>query len=162
MPRSWIYRAGLIAGIAAPLLGAWTAAAADGRRWIADRDSQTAQLIYGTPESDDMLFSLTCEKITKTLWVFFAPQPVPVKAPDKMPITISSEGGQAELTANGARSDMDDSYSLEAKTTMTPDLAKVLSGAKTVSISVEKRKTDVPLDDVALGVIGDLVKGCQK
>jgi hypothetical protein len=45
---------------------------------------------------------------------------------------------------------------------MTPDLAKVLSGAKTVSIGVEKRKTDVPLDDVALGVIGDLVKGCQK
>jgi hypothetical protein len=45
---------------------------------------------------------------------------------------------------------------------MTPDIAKVLTGAKTVSVSVDKRKTDVPLDDVALGVIGDLVQGCQK
>jgi hypothetical protein len=162
LPRSWIYRAALLGGLSAPLIGAAVANAADGRRWIADKDSQTAQLIYGTPESDDMLLSLTCEKKTKTLWVFFAPSPAPDKAPAKMPITLSSEAGKAELTATGTRSEMDDSYSLEAKTTMTPDIAKVLTGAKTISVSADNRKTDVPLDDVALGVIGDLVQGCQK
>ena len=162
MPGSLIYRAAIICGLSATLVGSIAANASDGRRWIADKDSQTAQLIYGTPESDDMLLSLTCEKKTKTLWVFFAPSPAPEKPAAKMPITLSSEAGQAELTATGTRSEMDDSYSLEAKTTMTPDIAKVLAGAKTISVSADKRKTDVPLDDVALGVIGDLVQGCQK
>jgi hypothetical protein len=151
----------LAAAFSASLAGA-VQAAGEGRRWISDRDSQTAQLIYGTPESDDMLLSLTCEKKTKTLWVFFSPQPAPENASDKMPITITSEGGKYEVTATGTKSDMDESFSLEAKTTMTPELAKVLSTAKTVSVSVEKRKTDIPMDDAALEVIGDLVKGCQK
>ena len=64
------------------------ASAADGRRWVADGDSEIARLIYGTPESDDMLLSLTCEKQSKTFWLWFADQPAPVKAPDKMPIIV--------------------------------------------------------------------------
>ena len=162
MPETSKTKLGLAAGLAAALALALPASAADGRRWVSDGDSEIARLIYGTPESDDMLLSLTCEKESKTFWLWFAAQPAPAKAPDKMPITVSTEGGNVELTADGTRSDMDDSYSLEVKTTMTPDLAKVLSGAKTVSIKVDNRKTDVAFDDVALGAVPDLVQGCTK
>jgi hypothetical protein len=162
VPKALLIKLGLTAGLAAMASCALAASAADGRRWIADGDSEIARLIYGTPESDDMLLSLTCEKESKTFWLWFAAQPAPANAADKMPLTVSTETGNVEMTADGTRSDMDDSYSLEVKTTMTPDLAKLLSGAKTVSIKVDNRKTDVTFDDVALGAVPDLVQGCTK
>jgi hypothetical protein len=154
-------KTGLAPGIALFLLGAIDAAA-EGRRWIADSDPEIATVIYGTPESDDMVLNLTCERASKTLSVWFAPQPVPLRTPAEMPMTISSENGQVELKAAGNRSDLDDFYSLEAHTPMTPDVEKLLTGAKVVSLKVENRKTDMPLDDIALAGMEELVKACRK
>lgn len=155
-------RAGLSAGLALTMFGGLSGASAEGRRWIADGDSEIARLIYGTPESDDMVLSLTCEKETKTFWLWFAANPAPANPADKMPITLSTEAGQVQLTADGTRSDMDDSFSLEVKTEMTPEIAKLLTEGKTVSVKVEERKTDLPFDDAALGAVSDVVAGCKK
>ncbi len=148
--------------LALVLLGGLNAFATEGRRWIADSDPEIATLIYGTPESDDMVLNLTCERASKTLSLWFAPQPVPVKAPDSLPLTISSEGGRVELKATGNRSELDDFYSLEAHTALTADLEKLLTGAKVVSLKVADRTTDMPLDDAALGGVEELVSACRK
>ena len=155
-------KAGIAAGIALFLLGGIDPAAAEGRRWIADSGPEMAAVIYGTPESDDMVLSLTCERASKTLNVWFAPQPAPVQAMAEMPMTIASETGQLELKAAGNRSELDDSYSLEAHTPLTPDIEKLLTGAKMVSLTVENHKTDMPLDDMALAGVEELVKACRK
>ena len=157
-----MHRTGPAVSLGLALLYASAVSAADGRRWLADGDSEFARLIYGTPESDDMVLSLSCEKDTKTFWVWFAPQPIPVKASENMPLTIASDAGELELTAQGNHSDMDDSYSLEAKTTLTPAFAKLLSQAKTISIKVENHKMDLPLDDIALKGADELVQACRK
>ena len=152
---------GLAAGLTLILLFALSAAA-EGRRWIADSGDDVATLIYGTPESDDMVLSLTCERASKTLTIWFAPQPVPVKAPDSLPLTLSSEAGRLQLTAAGSHSDLDDSYSLQAQTPLTPELEKLLVGARKLSVKVESRTTDMAIDDVALKGAEELVEACRK
>jgi hypothetical protein len=151
----------LVALLLLPCL-AGTLPAAQGRSWIADGDDSAAWIIYGTPESDDVVLSLTCDKAAKTVIVWFATEPVTVKNPQSLPMVISSEGGHVSLTGQGARSEMDDAYSLEAKTALTPELEKLLTGARKLSVKADGAgNADMPLDDVALNGAQDLVKGCK-
>jgi hypothetical protein len=152
---------GLAAGLILMLLLALSAAA-EGRRWIADSGDDVATLIYGTPESDDMVLSFTCERASKTLTIWFAPQPVPVKPPDSLPLTLSSEAGRLQLTAVGSHSDLDDSYSLQVQTPLTPELEQLLVGAHKLSVKVENRATDMAIDDVALKGAEELVEACRR
>ncbi len=161
LPRLITPAVGLAAGLVFAL-GLALSAAAEGRRWIADSGDDVATLIYGTPESDDMVLSLTCERASKQLTVWFAPQPVPVKAPDSLPLTIASDAGRLQLTAAGTHSELDDSYSLEAHTPLTPEFEKLLVGAKKLSVKVDNHTTDLAIDDVALKGAEDLVEACRK
>jgi hypothetical protein len=141
---------------------AGTLSAADRRSWVADGDDGASWIIYGTPESDDVLLSLTCDKAAKTLTVWFATEPVAVKNPKTLPLEISSEGGHVSLTGNGNRSEMDDAYSLEATAPMTPEFEKLLTGARKISVKAEGAgKADMPLDDIAVNGAQDVVKGCR-
>jgi hypothetical protein len=151
-----------LAAVLALILSSRLASAVEGRRWIADDDGEVVTLIYGTPESDDMLLSLTCERAAKMVTVWFAPQPVPVKAPERLAIAVSSETGRVQLMADGNHSDLDDGYSLQAQTPLTPEVEKLLAGARKLSISVDNRTTDVAIDDVALKGAEELIAACRK
>lgn len=136
--------------------------AAEGRSWVADSDENAAWLIYGTPESDDMLLSITCDKAAKALTVVFMTEPVSAKNPEKLPLEISSEGGRVSLVGEGKRSEMDDAYSLEAKTPVTPELNKLLTDARRLLVKAQGAgQAEMPLDDVAVNGAADLVKGCK-
>lgn len=162
MPRSWMNGGRAAAGLALAWFCAISPALAEGRRWISDSTDEAVTLIYGTPESDDMLLSLVCEKAKKTMILWYVPQPIPVKAPSELPITISSEAGGMQLTAAGTHSDEIDSYSLEAQTPLTPELAKLLTAGKTLTIKAEKTTANLPLDDVALKGAEELTAACRK
>lgn len=162
MTRSSLSRASIAATLAVTLLAAQAAGASGERRWIADSGDEVATLIYGTPESDDMLFSLVCERASKLLTVWFAPQPIPVKEVDRMPMILSSETGQLRLVGDGSHSDIDDSYSLQTQTPLTPELETLLAGARKLSIEVENRKMDMAIDDVALKGAEELIAACRK
>jgi hypothetical protein len=155
---------GLARSALAVLLCAVTATSlsAEGRSWIANSDADATWLIYGTPESDDILLSLTCERGPKTFIVWFSTQPASEQNPKTLPIELVSAGGRVQLTGNGSRSEMDDLFSLEAKTALTPDVEKLLAGGKTLSVHVDGAKTDIPIDETAQKGIDDIVKGCRK
>jgi hypothetical protein len=134
---------------------------AEGRSWIADSDADAVWLIYGTPESDDILLSLTCERTAKTLTVWFATEPV-AKDPKSLPMELVSDGGRAQIVGNGSRSEMDDAFALEAKTALTPEWEKLLTGGKTLSVQVEGGKQAIPLDDTAQQGVAEIVKACRQ
>lgn len=139
-----------------------TAVSAEGRSWIANSDADATWLIYGTPESDDILLSLTCERSAKTLTVWFAVQPARDRDPKTLPMELVSAGGRAQLTGNGSRSELDDLFSLEAKTSLTPEMEKLLTGGKMLSVTVEGGAHEIPIDETAQKGIADIVKGCRK
>jgi hypothetical protein len=149
---------------AAALLWAATISAlsAEGRSWVADSNAEATWLIYGTPESDDILLSLTCERGTNTLTVWFAVPPASGNDPETLPLELGSAGGRVQLTGKTSRSEMDDLFSLEAKTAFTPEVEKLLTGGKTLSVKVEGGAQDMPIDETAQKGIADIVESCRK
>jgi hypothetical protein len=136
---------------------------AEGRRWIADSNDEVTAVIYGTPESDDMVLSIACERTSKMVAIWFAVEPAPVKAADKMPLALATEGGRVQFTANGSRLDTGDLYSLEAQTPLTPELEKTLTGGGgKLSVEADNRTTDMPLDDAALKGAQEVAQACRK
>ena len=69
---------------------------------------------------------------------------------------------RARLTGKGSRSELDDLFSLEARTAITPEVEKLLTGAKTLSVKVEGGAHDIPIDETAQKGIADIVKSCRK
>jgi hypothetical protein len=133
-----------------------------GRQWVAQSDVAASLLIYGTPETDDVLLSLTCDHTTKALTVWYVVEPVHAKDPETLPISLRSQGGTVALVGKGQRSEMDNAYSLEVATEFTPELEKVLSGAKAISILVEDKAVEIPIDGAARDGIAALKKECGK
>jgi hypothetical protein len=144
-------------------MGLGTSALAEGRQWIALTDKDMVSLIYGTPETDDVLLNLSCTATTKTVTVWFAVEPSgTVKDPATMPMAFSSEGGDIKLTGNGKRLEMDDSYALEATTELTPEWEKLLSEAKTLSIAADDGTEDLAIDAAARKGLDAIVAACRK
>jgi hypothetical protein len=139
-----------------------TALSAEGRSWIADSDADATWLIYGTPESDDILLSLTCERGAKTLAVWFAVQTASGKDPETLPMELISSGGRVQLTGKGSRSELDDLFSLEARTAFTPEVEKLLTGIKTLSVKVEGAAHDMQIDETAQKGIADIIESCRE
>jgi hypothetical protein len=135
-------------------------AAEPGRQWVAQSDPGASLLIYGTPESDDVLLSLTCDHATKALTVWYVVEPVHAKDPESLAISLKSQGGTVALVGKGHRSEMDNAYSLEVVTEFTPELEKALGGDKALSILVEDRTVEIPMDGTARDGVAMLKKGC--
>lgn len=133
-----------------------------GRQWVAQSDPASSLLIYGTPESDDVLLSLACDHATKALTLWYVVEPVRAKDPETLPISLRSQGGTVALVGKGQRSEMDNAYSLEVTTEFTPEFDKVLSGAKAISILVEDKAIEIPMDGTAQNGVAALKKECGK
>ena len=139
------------------------ASAADpSRQWIAQGDQEMSSLIYGTPASDDVLLSLTCDPATKTLTVWYRVEPAYSKDPETLTIDIHSEGGSVGLIGKGSRSEMDDAYALEVATELSPSVEKLLSEAATLTMLVEDGAAEFPIDATARKGIEMIKKGCRK
>jgi hypothetical protein len=137
-------------------------AAGAGRQWVAQSDTAASLLIYGTPESDDVLLSLACDHATKAVTLWYVVEPVRAKDPETLPITLRSPGGTVALVGKGHRSEIDNAYSLEVVTEFTPELEKALSGDKALSILVEDRAVEIPMDTTAGDGVAMLKRGCGK
>jgi hypothetical protein len=136
------------------------AAADDGRRrWIAVSGPQVSSLMYGTPDSDDVHIGFTCRRATRQITVAFAHEPVGAKDGMRLGIELWSEGGRVMLDAAGRRMQLDDLFVLEATTTLSPALRRILTEGKTLSVMVQDGVEEIPLEGAARAAAG-LMEAC--
>jgi len=135
--------AGLLAAAAVPVSGQ------EGRQWIASQSPEGASLIYGTPQSDDVLLRFSCDATTKELTVAFAFEPVGAMDGMQLDMELFSDGGGLVLNATGERMLMDDAFVLEAKTSLEPELRQILTQGETLSIMVQDGVEEIPLAGAA-------------
>jgi len=137
-----------------PALGADT-----GRSWIAWSDKNVTRLIYGTPESEDAVISFTCTRATRQLTVVFGHEPVGAKEGMRIGMELFSEGGRVTLDAAGHRVQPYDIFFLEAKTTLSPALRRILTEGKTLSVMVQDGVEEIPLQGAAKSAAA-LIEAC--
>jgi hypothetical protein len=137
-----------------PLLAvaAVPAIAQEGRQWIGMGGPEGASLIYGTPESDDIVVAFACERASQEIVVSFTFEPVGASDGVQLDMELSSEAGSVVLNASGHRLLLDDSFVLEA--TVAPDeLREILTEGETLTVMVQDGAEELPLagatDEVA-------------
>lgn len=135
--------AGLLAAAAVPVSGQ------ERRQWIAGEGPEGASLIYGTPQSDDVLLRFSCDAATKELTVAFAFEPLGAAEGMQIDMELFSEGGTAVLNATGHRMLLDDGFVLEATTRLEPELRQILTEGDTLSIMVQDGVEEIPLTGAA-------------
>ncbi len=149
----------LLASALAVSLALEAGAQDDRRRWIALGTPEASSLVYGTPESDDLVVSFACKRATRQILVGFIHEPVGARDGMRIGIELSSEGGRVGLDATGERLPMDDRFLLLASTTLSPALRRILTEGKTLSVTVQDGAEEIPLRGAA-DAAADLIKAC--
>jgi hypothetical protein len=147
------------------LLACWPAlagAAEKGRSWITSTDAKGTTLSYATPETDDGLIAFRCTRVTKQLTVVVAMEPMGAKDGMRIGVDLIAEGvGNVLLQAVGRRLQLDDTFIVEAKTTLGPALRRILTEGQTLSIMVQDGTEEIPLSGAAKGVAA-LIEACGR
>jgi hypothetical protein len=133
---------------------------AGARIWIAHSDQDIISLAYGLPESDDVPLSLVCDRTTKTVTIAYQVEPAAKPDPQTLPMELAGNGAKVPLAGKGARAELDDLYILEASTPATPELGQVFANAGTLSVVVEGKAAEFPIDEIARKGAEEIVKGC--
>jgi len=128
--------------------------AAEGRVWI----GTAVGLLYGTPDSDDLLLGFACfeEGDGPVLAVALAHEPVFLADGEAATLELRSAGGALALAGEGMRLLLDDLFLIEARL-VEPEarreagaaLAALLTAGGTLSVLVEDGEVELPLDGLA-------------
>ncbi|TWT13613.1 hypothetical protein [Reyranella sp. CPCC 100927] len=141
--RAWWAKSVILAAVAA--LSCARTASADERQWIGTANVGSVVLAYGTPDSDDMAISFSCDPATKALTVSVIVEPADAKDGMRVDVVLASESGQVVLNATGERLAMDDSFMLHATTRLDPSLRRILTEGRTLTIRVPGSTDRIPL-----------------
>jgi hypothetical protein len=124
-----------------------SSADAQERRWIANKTPEGIEVMYGMPESDDILFAIRCEAETKEVFVGFAHKPVSVEPGGPITLVLFSEAGEVELPAIVTYLDTMDITLIETPDVPGALLRPVFTEGTTLSIMVEDGVEEIPLTD---------------
>ena len=122
--------------------------AQDRRQWIGAANPDSVVLLYGTPNTDDVVINFTCNRAKKSVKFSYASEPAGARNGMRIDVELSSEGGKMVLNATGRRMDMDDAFVLEATTRVDAALRRLLTEGRTLSIRVQKNVQAFPLAGV--------------
>ena len=137
-----------------------TVAADDRRQWIGTTNTDSVVLAYGTPDSDDVAISFSCDRATKILTVSLILEPADARDGLRTDVQLSSEGGQIVLRATGRRLALDDSFMLQATTRLDASLRQILTEGRTLSLRAPGSTDTIPLTG-AREQARELIQACS-
>lgn len=152
-------RVSLVAAL--PILAAaiCSSAAAQERQWIAQKSPLGVEMMYGLPESDDILFAVRCDADARQIFVGFAHEPIGAGPGDTITLGLMSENGEIGLPAIVAYIDAMDITLIETTEVAGAELKPILSGGGTLFVMVEDGSEEIQLDGTA-GDFADLFAAC--
>lgn len=122
---------------------------ADEYRWIGQITEEGAALSYAIPNSDGIKIDFHCDRKTKKIVVNYEHEPKAARDGIKLEIRLSVRGRDPGLTigipAVGRRLELDDIFSLQGETRMSPQLRRILSEGGSLLVSVEGQSEEIPL-----------------
>lgn len=132
-------------------------ASADGLRWQHRESASGAVLAWEKLDTDDQPLVFSCDASDRSLRVGYV-HPSGQRSRD-IPLELSSEGGRVQLRMQGERSELDDSFVLSTRTSLTPELMNVLSRGRHLTVRVRGDVARIPLAGAAPGV-AELARKC--
>ena len=125
-----------------------TAFAEEKFEWHGWSGEGSASLVYGVAESDHVLLSLSCEQ-GSAIRVVYPHEPKQPNDGGTYSLTLQAGKEIVALKTTGTRLEMDDLFILEGDLPKGTNLVGLLTGGKTLAVSVDKDVTELSLEGAA-------------
>lgn len=121
------------------------ALAEDNRIWLFNDDPDTSVLQYGTPESDDMLLTMSCEPQAKVMRIVEFVSTDKLKPGTTAKFKLSAGTAALELTGDAVANEMDGSVIIQTSGPPNPRLFSLLKAGPMLVVEVLGGKETIPL-----------------
>jgi hypothetical protein len=138
-----------------------SAAEAEERQWIVDASSFGVEMMYGMPESDDILFAIRCDSKAKEIFIGFAHDPLGAKAGHVIELELDSEGGRVMLPAVVSYFDAMEVTLIETPNVTGAGLRPIFTDGVTLAVTVVDGTEEIPLSGMA-GDFDALFSACDE
>ncbi len=133
----------VLALVATPL------AAEQAREWVFDDNPEMPILQYGAPESDDILFAVTCEPKAKKMTVVESVVSKKMSPGGTATFKLSAGTSNLDLTGDAVTSESDGGVSIEVNGAPNPRVFALLKAGPSLTIDVPGGKETIPLAGAA-------------
>ena len=141
-------------GCVLALLCAAPAAAQPAREWIFDDNPEMPVLMFGAPDSDDVLLTLSCDPKQKRMTIIESVASKKMSPGGTASFRLSAGSASLDLTGDAIANESDGTVSIEVKGAPNPRVFALLKGGPSLVIEVPGAKETIPLGAAAQHVPG--------
>ena len=131
------------------LLLAAPASAQTARAWIFDDNPEAPALLYGAPDSDDVLIAISCEPDEKRMTIVEAVGSKKLNPGRSTTFRLSAGTANLDLTGDAVANETDGSVNVEVTGPPNPRVFALLRAGPSLVIEVAGEKETIPLAGAA-------------
>ena len=134
------------------LLLAGPAAGQGQRVWTFDDNPEAPALVYGLPDSDDILIMFSCDPDEKQMTIVEAVGAKKLNPGGKATFRLSAGAANLELTGDAVANETDGSVNIEVTGAPNPRVFALLKAGPSLTVEAGGEKETIPLADAAPNV----------
>ena len=123
--------------------------AQESRSWMLDESGDGVALMYGTPDSDDILIGFSCDPRDRNMRIVEAVESSKLVPGNKAKLRLKAGTATLELTGDTVANEVSGTVTVEVVGPPNPRVAALLKAGPTLSIEVDGGSANVPLAGVA-------------
>jgi hypothetical protein len=130
------------------------AAAQAARDWIFDDNPELPVLMFGAPDSDDVLLTLSCDPKQKRMTIIESVASKKMNPGGQATFKLTAGSTSLDLTGDAVTNESDGTVSIEVHGAPNPRVFALLKGGPSLVIEVPGAKETIPLGNAAPHVPG--------
>ena len=151
----------VIGSLAVALALAPPAGAQEARTWMFNFDSDTAVLLYGTPESDDAPLVITCDPGKRSMRINEFIGSTGLVPGRTARLKLGNGTAFVDYAGQTVANEMDGTVNIEVSIAVDPKLIALLKTGASLTVEIAGKQTAIPLKDAAPHV-AEFEKACLR
>jgi hypothetical protein len=131
------------------VLFAAPAAAQEARSWIFDDNPEMPVLMFGAPDNDDLLLTLSCDPKQKRMTIIESVASKKMSPGGTASFKLTAGSASLDLTGDAVANESDGTLSIEVNGPPNPRVFALLKGGPSLVIEVPGAKETIPLNGAA-------------
>jgi hypothetical protein len=125
------------------------AEAQEARSWILNEDGDAASLLYGTPDSDDVLINFSCDARERSMRIMAFVGTDKLVPGHRAKLGLRAGTASLELTGDAVAGELDGIVNVMVAGTPNPRLTTLLKAGPTLTVEPEGGSATIPLAGIA-------------
>ena len=122
--------------------------AQENRSWMLDESGDGVALMYGTPDSDDILIGFSCDPRERNMRIVEAVETSKLVPGNKAKLRLKAGTTTLDLTGDAVANELSGTVTIEVVSAPNPRVPALLKAGPTLSIEVDGGSATIPLAGV--------------